>query len=394
MSYTYKCFKVKQRQESEFIFLSFIAKAKDVYEWSHADNIEIDKNGIQRKLQKSKWDKVTKFFNTYPDNIIPNNVIIAFDDEVSEVQEIYNPANVIDNRDNGYTLNDISGCSEVVELTIHKEIKNNTYIIDGQHRLKGMSEVSEDLPIVVSLFINIDKLNRAFQFLTINNKASKVKTDNIKALISNFDGIENTLRDRLSTASISAGKFATSIDIVDSDKDSPFYKLIDWANNREGKRIVSTLAIENSLKLIQKSFPELIEDNNENKSLSIDIFYNIWKPVINQYSITFENVDKYVNLFKKANIQAITEYICSKLSDEIVFATDEIDITKPDSPLKYMTGLLNGIPEDFWKKPWELTGLDSQTGRHTIIKEIIKMKRNINSNKDWFEDLELYRDES
>lgn len=215
MSYTYKCFKVKQRQESEFIFLSFVAKAKDLYEWSHADNIEIDKNGIQRNLQKSKWDKVTKFFNTHTDNIIPNNVIIAFDDEVREVQEIYNPDKVIDNRDNGYTLNDVSDCSEVVQLTVHKEIKNNTYIIDGQHRLKGMSEVSEDLPIVVSLFINIDKLNRAFQFLTINNKASKVKTDNIKALISNFDGIENTLRDRLSTASISAGKFATSIDIVD-----------------------------------------------------------------------------------------------------------------------------------------------------------------------------------
>ncbi len=394
MSYTYKCFKVKQRQESEFIFLSFIAKAKDVFEWSHADNIEIDKNGIQRKLQKSKWDKVTKFFNTHTDNIIPNNVIIAFDDEVSEVQEIYNPDNVIDNRDNGYTLTDISDCPEVVELTIHKEIKNNTYIIDGQHRLKGMSEVSEDLPIVVSLFINIDKLNRAFQFLTINNKASKVKTDNIKALISNFDGIENTLRDRLSTASISAGKFATSIDIVDSDKDSPFYKLIDWANNRDGKKVVSTLAIENSLKVIQKSFPELIEDNNENKSLSIDILYNIWNPVINQYSISLDNVEEYVNLFKKANIQAITEYICLKLSDEIVFATDEIDITKPDSPLKYMTGLLNGIPEEFWKTPWKLTGLDSQTGRHTIIKEIVKMKRNLNSNKDWFEDLELYKDES
>lgn len=59
-----------------------------------------------------------------------------------------------------------------------------------------------------------------------------------------------------------------------------------------------------------------------------------------------------------------------------------------------MTGLLNGIPEEFWKTPWKLTGLDSQTGRHTIIKEIVKMKRNINSNKDWFEDLELYKDES
>ncbi|WP_418184800.1 DGQHR domain-containing protein [Aliarcobacter vitoriensis] len=393
MVYTYKCFKIKQRQNSDFVFLSFVAIAKDVYNWSHADNIEIDKNGIQRMLEKSKWDKITKFFNTHQDNIIPNNVILAFDDEVSEVKELYNADEVIDNRSDGYILR-VTTDSDIVELIIDDAIKNNTYIIDGQHRLKGMAEVDEDLPVIVSLFINIDKLNRAFQFLTINNKASKVKTDNIKALISNFDKIENTLKDRLATASISAGKFSTSIDIVNSDSESPFYQLIDWVNNRTGKKIVSTVAIENSLKIIQKTFPELIEDNNENKTLALDILYNIWRPVVDIYKIQLNNVEKYVNLFKKANIQAITEYICLKLSDEIVFATDEIDITKPDSPLKYMSGLLNGIPEEFWTTPWKLTGLDSQTGRHTIIKEIIKMKRNINSGKDWFEDLELYKDDA
>ena len=59
MSYTYKCFKVKQRQESEFIFLSFIAKAKDVFEWSHADNIEIDKNGIVIKKMPITFSKIS-----------------------------------------------------------------------------------------------------------------------------------------------------------------------------------------------------------------------------------------------------------------------------------------------------------------------------------------------
>lgn len=202
MVYTYKCFKIKQRETSDFVFLSFVASAKDVYNWSHADNIEIDKNGIQRMLEKSKWDKITKFFNTHKDNIIPNNVILAFDDEVNEVNELYNEDKVIDNRSDGYVLN-VTTDSDIVELIIDDAIKNNTYIIDGQHRLKGMAEVNENLPVIVSLFINIDKLNRAFQFLTINNKASKVKTDNIKALISNFDKIENTLKDRLATASIS-----------------------------------------------------------------------------------------------------------------------------------------------------------------------------------------------
>jgi DGQHR domain-containing protein len=388
MEHSYNCFKIKQRVNSDIIFLSFIANAKEIYKWSHADSIDIDKNGVQRSLEKTKWDKIVKFFETHDDNIIPNNIILAFDEDVKEVTELYDSEKIIDNRKDGYILKEKS--DGIVELIIDDEIKDNTYIIDGQHRLKGMSEFNTDLPIVVSLFININKLNRAFQFLTINNKASKVKTDNIKALISNFDAIECNIRERLSTASISAGKYATVLDIVDSDVDSPFYRTINWVNNRHGVKIVSTLAIENSLKSIQKTFPELLDDTNENKTLALSMFYNIWKPVMIQYSITLANIHEFENLFKKANIQAITEYICKKLSEDIVFSTEEIDITDKEITDKYMRGLLYNIPEEFWKKPWILTGLDNQTGRYTIIKDITKMKRNINSGKDWFEDLELY----
>ena len=392
MDYTYKCFKVKQRENSEIIFLSFIANAKDIYNWSHADSIDIDKNGTQRSLQKTKWSKITKFFNTHNDNIIPNNIILAFDDEVRPVDILYDNENMIDNKEDGFILTDES--NGFVELTINEKIKKNTYIIDGQHRLKGMSEYKSDLPIIVSLFINMKKLDRAFQFLTINNKASKVNTNNIRALIANFASIEVNLKERLATASISAGKFSSDIDIVDSDKESPFYKCIDWANNREGSKTISTLAIENSLKSIQKSFPELIENNNENKSIVLELFYNIWHPAMEAYSINYENISDFPNLFKKATIQSITEYICNKLSDDIVFAMEDIDITDKDVSQRYMKGLLHNIPEDFWKKTWLLKGLDSQTGRTVIIKEISKLKRNINSGRDPYENLELYKDDS
>ncbi len=391
MTHTYKCFQIKQREDSDIIFLSFIANAKEIYSWSHADSIEIDKNGVQRKLEKAKWEKITKFFNTHDDNIIPNNIILAFDEEVKKVEKLFSDKDLIDNRKDGYVLCEIS--NDYVELTIDEKIKDNTYIIDGQHRLKGMSEFEADLPVVVSLFININKLNRAFQFLTINNKASKVKTDNIKALISNFSSIEGDIRERLATASISAGKFATILDIVDSDKDSPFYRKLNWANNREGKQIVSTLAIENSLKVIQKSFPELLDDSNENKTMALTVLYNIWKPIMNEYSITLENAENYVNLFKKANIQAITEYICNKLAEDIVFSVDDTDITDKDTTDKYAIGLIRNIPSEFWTKAWFLTGLDNQTGRYTIIKEIIQLKRNLNSGKEWYENLELYKED-
>jgi len=112
------------------------------------------------------------------------------------------------------------------------------------------------------------------------------------------------------------------------------------------------------------------------------------------YSINYENISDFPNLFKKATIQSITEYICNKLSDDIVFAMEDIDITDKDVSQRYMKGLLHNIPEDFWKKTWLLKGLDSQTGRTVIIKEISKLKRNINSGRDPYENLELYKDDS
>jgi hypothetical protein len=146
----------------------------------------------------------------------------------------------------------------LVRITFNDAVKESSFIIDGQHRLRGMALLDYDTPLPVSLFLQLPKLERAFQFVTINNKAHKVPTDNLRALVANFNQIESQLRDRLTQASVTVPKFATAIDVVAANEDSPFYRMIDWPNNRYTDGPAPTIppsAIENSLRAIIRCAP-------------------------------------------------------------------------------------------------------------------------------------------
>ena len=372
MTYNYNGFITKQRDDSDIQFITFIANAKEVYTWSHADSISLDKNGIQRDLVTSRWKRIKKYFDTNINNIIPNSVIIAYDISIKDDFKITTLQNcTIDN---------------LKQISFNDTVKDQTFIIDGQHRLKGISELDYDVPIIVTMFLGINSLERAFQFITINNKAHKVPTDNIKALISNFDSFEDTLNERLATASISAGKFASLIHIVSEDKESPFYQKIDWPNNRNGQKLVKPLAIENSLKHILKNFPEF-KDSEDDELL--DTFYSIWKPIFNHYHITDATFSRYINLYKKATIQALTEFIIDKSIDQIIFAPDPSSISKIDIISTFSTTFIHSIPEDFWTHEWSYKSLDSQSGRKIIIDDIVTIKKNQVTGIDWNENVKL-----
>jgi DGQHR domain-containing protein len=375
LSFTYDGFITKQREHSDIEYITFIASAKEVFEWSHADSITLDKNGVQRDLNKTRWRKIKKFFESNENNIIPNSIIIACDESIQEEFHIENK------------------CKEIP--TLHKisfsdKVKNNTFIIDGQHRLKGISEVKdEDIKIVVTLFLGLNKLERAFQFITINNKSHKVPTDNIKALINNFDTVseEESLKERLSTASITAGKFATVIDIFNENSESPFYKLIDWPNNRTGEKIIKPLAIESALKNILKYFPELKDESDD---VVTDILFKIWNPIKNHYKIRDnDTVKKFKNLFTKTVIIAITEFIVDKMADKFIFSTEDEEIDKAELAESLTTSFITGIPDEFWKTDWSYKSLDSQGGRKIIIDDLSKIKVNIRSGRNWDENIKL-----
>ncbi len=186
MIFSHRGFEVRQTADTSLRFITLIAPAEQVIQWAHADNIEIDREGFQRSLTESRWKQITKFFNSDVNNVIPSSIIIAFDPEVVAVDEV------------GHLMPDSKQFhlerldhDKLVRISFGHGVRDSSYIIDGQHRLKGMPVLGFDVSVPVSLFLEMPGLERAFQFITINNKSHRVPTNNIKALIANFEAIES-----------------------------------------------------------------------------------------------------------------------------------------------------------------------------------------------------------
>lgn len=200
----FQAFFVEQQPGTEVPFLVFVASAKDIVRWAHAGNIKIDKGNVQRALVESRPKQITKYFRASKNNVIPAGVTLAFDESVEKVNT---EAEVTDDRATFYLSEVKDG---IVTIVFSDLVKESSFIIDGQHRLRGMALLEYEAQVPVSLFIQLPRLERAFQFVTINNKAHKVPTDNLRALVANFDQIESSLRSRLTQASITVPKFASA----------------------------------------------------------------------------------------------------------------------------------------------------------------------------------------
>lgn len=364
---------VKQRVNSDVEFVLMAVPAKQVFAWSQADDIRLDKGNVQRELIESRWRQVRKFFQADPRNIVPTSVTVAFDEET--IERVESEADLAQ-RPNAYYLkrtdNDLEG---FVEIWFDDAVRENAFIIDGQHRLKGMSQLDEDVIVPVCLFPGLSRLERAFQFVTINNKSHKVPTDNLKALIRNFETIELGLRDRLSQASITARGFATHVDVMNEDQQGPFHKMVNWVNNRhpDGKMLIVPAAIENAITAIHKGFPETKDDPSD----AIIVLTAIWNAIFKHYSVTLANVDEFRNLTKKPVIQRLTEMVVEYLVKTLdpVFTPGKVTKNNAEHAGKAAELMVTNVPIEFWKDEWKLKGLDTGAGRDLITRSVRQIKQ-------------------
>lgn len=382
----YPGIKVKQRANSDITFILLAVPAKQVYLWAQADDIRLDKGNVQRELIDSRWRQVKRFFLADARNIIPTSVTVAFDDEniqrvVAETELAGNP--------NSYFLKDAGdGLDVFVEIWFEDSVRENAYIIDGQHRLKGMSELDEEVLVPVCLFPSLSRLERAFQFVTINNKSHKVPTDNLKALMRNFETIELGLRDRLAQASITARGFATHVDVMNEDAHGPFHKMVNWVNNRysDGKKLIVPAAIENAITAIHKGFPETKNDPAD----AIIVLTAIWNAIFKHYDITLANVEEFKNLTKKPVIQRLTEMVVEYLVKTLdpVFTPGKVTKNNAEQAGKAAELMVTNVPAEFWKEDWKLKGLDTGAGRDLITRGVRQIKQlqeeiEADANFDW-----------
>lgn len=385
----YLGFNVQQHAATPIRFIVLVARAKEVIQWAHADNIRLDRGNVQRALVEARWRQIKKFFTTSPNNVIPTSITIAFDESLPQLPT----RQAVEAGQVGYHIEQLN--NGLIRICFPDAVVDSSFIIDGQHRLRGMSELPFDVLVPVCLFPSLSKLERAFQFVTINNKSHKVPTDNLKALIANFEQIQSDLRLRLTQASITTPRFATVVDVLNEDPDSPFHKMVDWVNNRfpDANPTVQPSALENSLKAIVRAFPETKEDESD----ALLVLSAMWRSIFDAYGIGTANVDEFPNLALKATIQAISEMIVEKLKSDYdpAFTNEPITASNGAAAAQTANNLVTGIPVEFWKDEWALKSLDTSAGRELIQQDIRALKRAIHEAKgapvNWKGVCQLYK---
>src|SRR5262249_37445077 len=160
----------------------FVALAKDILKWAGIRRVGEQPKGIQRILKGTRVNAVRKFLTVNGTNTIPTSVIVAFSPAIATFTSYLNVMSecfknvdiknsVGEKLDWGILAFDFS---EPVQ-----EHDRPALIVDGQHRLQGMTKVDEDIPVLVVALLEASLEEQAFQFVVINNKAAKVPTDNV-----------------------------------------------------------------------------------------------------------------------------------------------------------------------------------------------------------------------
>jgi len=146
-----------------------------------------------------------------------------------------------------------------------------------------MKDYAPDTDVNVVAILGASDMEKAFQFLVINNKASKVSMDHIRALALHYE--EAALKTRLETARLNLDPNVGYVGLVNNEDDSPFHGIISWPLTPEADRIVVPASIEASISYIQQKKLRPFESED----VLIEFFFTIWRRVKDHWQDLWNN---------------------------------------------------------------------------------------------------------
>jgi DGQHR domain-containing protein len=363
-TFKYPCIRSKQRADINAPeFLVFAAPAGEIDEWASIERYTPDsKSGPQRLSKPAKIADVKRFFDRDERNTIPTSLLITL-----KVQTGW--------------LSQVSDGLWVLEFTLDlplNETDKPGMIIDGQHRLMGVLEFDRCTPLNVVALMNASDDETAFQFLVVNNKASKVPNSHLKALALHYR--EDALDDRLREVRMSISQHLDFVGFADQEPQSPFKGKIEWPNNPEDQGFIAANAIESAIAYLkQKRVPEFEDDG-----ILLGFFFAIWTPISIKFARYF---NKDSNLLKKVSIVVLTEVLADNLIVE--YDNQRLDLTDYEKVAKEVERIIETINPKFWESKWTAKSLDTSTGRSLLRDSLIKVRRNFNADRPWYEDVAI-----
>lgn len=360
-TFPYTCQSYNQRVSPDAPkFCLFHAPVCEILEWADVHRLEDSPNGAQRGLSNSKVRSVSRFLDDEI-NSIPTAIIISINVESCSLRK--------------------QGEGTTFELTIEKKGKVLPgVVIDGQHRLIGVSEHDAEMHLNVVALVTDNQDETAFQFLVINNTAAKVATDHIKAILAERD--DEALKARLQRARLTVSSRSGFVNFANSDPESPFLNQVDWTINREGEKIVKPTAIETAIKELQdRRIPEF-----EDEDALIEYFFTIWRSIKETWNDLWNDESKLLN---KIGIVCMTQYITNFIVSSYDLGEISVtDLTDVDSRVRQ---LLKMQEKQFWAVNWESKSLDTSEGRKIVVESLVQIARNKRQKIDWKSDVRVLK---
>ncbi len=190
-----KCLKFEQNGQSMF---SFIINGKFIYDkFDVSRRIEDKESGYQRSFSKTRISQISKFIDNH-EGILPNSILVNLDTD-------------------SYTYHDDSN-----EIEFHDK-KTLGLIIDGQHRIWGISKAKNDINVPVVATDGLDSIEQAKLFIKINKTQRGVPVSLYLDLLDLTDGIIEDFDDEGITAERRAIEISKRLN---NDEESPLFELI------------------------------------------------------------------------------------------------------------------------------------------------------------------------
>ena len=363
-TFRYECLVTKQRTANEApTFCLFHAPASEILQWADIKRLEEEPGAPQRRTSPAKVKAIKRFLNSDQRNTIPTSVILTIDIPLDRIH----PVNV-----------DHSHSFAFLDIEVLPGSPKPGLVIDGQHRLLGMKDYAPETDVNVVAILAASDMEKAFQFLVINNKASKVSMDHIRALALHYE--EAALKTRLETARLNLDPNVGYVGLLNNAEDSPFRGMISWPLTPEANRIIVPASIEASIGYIQQQKVRAFESED----VLLEFFYTIWRRIKERWPDLWNPESRLLN---KVGIICMTQY----MTDALVGSYDlgKLDVSDPDQVGHLVDEILSHQERSFWKVPWTSTSYDTKVGRALIVASLVQIARNVRAGVPWHEDVEL-----
>jgi len=362
--FRYQCLITRQQVAPEApTFCLFHAPVGEILQWADIKRLEEEPGAPQRRTSPAKVKAIKRFLDTDRRNTIPTSVILTIDIPPDRIRRV---------------PSDGPSSFGTIEIEVTPGTTKPGLVIDGQHRLLGMNDYAPTTDVNVVAILASSDMEKAFQFLVINNKASKVSMDHIRALALHYE--EAALKTRLETARLTLDPNVGYVGLVNNEEDSPFRGMVSWPLTPEANRIIVPASIEASIGLIQQQ--KVREFASED--VLLEFFYTIWRMIKDTWPDLWNANSR---LLSKVGIICMTQY----MTDALIGSYDlgRIDVSDPEQVARLVAEVLSNQERRFWQVAWTSTSYDTKVGRALIVSSLVQIARNIRAGVPWYEDVEL-----